>query len=322
MLTRVAAAMLLLLASAGAAATNSRPELELALRDLLAWLPGEYSSFPQLWLERRLGAMPEGEHAQSYRLFARIEAPQIGTHVLYSELRAGAPDSALAPGQPLLYVVAIDEQRRSVDLLGRRVRDAERLRGIQTRPELWKQLALDTSAPACLIGFRRIGTQLRGLTDEAGELCENLDQPRAPRPGAEWVLNSEELWIAPAGRADRTHTRYSRLRKFDCSAVYAASGQPATRTFAIHDRGGRAWIWQDAKGGGEQVELFRGLVPTGEPPLLRPQMWLALLGSATAEPIARTIIDGVASRLAVETADTRVSCELIRTPTAAAGAAR
>lgn len=321
MMTRVAAAAMLLLASAQATATNSRPELEQAMRDLLAWLPGEYSSFPQLWLERRLGAMPEGEHAQSYRLFTRIEAPQIGAQVLYAELRDGGPDGALAPGQPLLYVVTIDEERRSVNLVGRRLRDAERFRGIPGRPELWKQLAVDTSAPACHIAFRRLGTQLRGLADESGEPCESGVQPRAPKSGSEWVLNPEELWIAPAGRADRTHTRLSRLRRFDCSAVYAAGAPPATRTFTIHDRGGRAWIWQDARGGGEQVELFRGLVPTGEPPVLRAQMWLTLLGAAP-EPLARTVIEGTATRLAVETADTRVSCELMRSPTAVAGAAR
>ena len=47
-----------LVLAAPAVATNSKPELAKVLEDLLAWLPGEYTSIPQVYLERALGAPP------------------------------------------------------------------------------------------------------------------------------------------------------------------------------------------------------------------------------------------------------------------------
>ena len=68
-----------------AAATNSKPELAKVLADLLAWLPGEYASIPQVYLERALGTPPDGEHETYYRVFAKIDAPHLAEHVIYTQ---------------------------------------------------------------------------------------------------------------------------------------------------------------------------------------------------------------------------------------------
>lgn len=321
-------------AAGSAGATNSRPELEQVMRDLLAWLPGEYSSYPQLYLERELGAMPEGEHEDWYRIFARIEAPHIGPRVVYGELRAGGPEGPIVTGQQILYVVSLDEGHRAVGVSGRRIRDAGRFEAVHTRPELWSELAIDprSGGSGCDFRWRRHGVQLRGMLDDDGR-CEIVSKISGSRMSfdAEWVLNPEELWVFDnsyadgrrllTGREDRTHTRFSKTRSFDCSAVYARGGRLASRVFLLHDRGGRGWIWQDAKSGaGEQVELFRGLAPGGEPPLLRPQFWLALYRGRAAEPVARTLVAGSTDRIALEHGDTQVTCRLAtpRAPGAAA----
>jgi cytochrome c len=305
-------------------ATNSRPELELVMRDLLEWLPGEYSTHPQLYLERRLGPMPEGEHEDWYRIFAKIDAPQIGPNVIYGELRVGGPDGPIITGQQILYIVSIDDEHRAVNVSGRRISDAEKFKSAHLRPEVWKDLSIDARTGGnCPFRWRRHGVQLRGILNDDGK-CQIVSKVSGNKMSfdAEWILNENELWVFDnnyvegqglfMGREDRTHTRLSKVRKFDCTASYLEADRPTTRTFRVHDRGGRAWIRPDGKGGGEQIELFRGLVPVGSPATLKEQMWLALYDGKTEDPVARTAIDGVADRLALESKDTRVMCELER----------
>lgn len=314
MIARIIGAMggvLLTLAGGTAVATNSRPELEQVMHDLLAWLPGEYSTYPQLYLERRAGAMPEGEHGDGYRIFGRIDAPQIAPVVIYGELRSGGPEGALAAGQPVLYVLAVDAAQRAVELSSRRLRDAGRLKAVLARPALWSKLAVEPQGnDDCSFLWRRYGAQLRGTPAESG--CGGPPPGGAaqrPRADLEWLLDPEELWVLEAGRRDRTHARFYKARRFDCSAVVADQGRPATRTFSLHDRGGRGWIRQDARRG-ELAELFRGMVPVGEPPQLRRQTWLTLYGDPESAPIARTVIEGSADRLSLESGDTQLSCAL------------
>lgn len=314
MIARIIGAMggvLLTLAGGTAAATNSRPELEQVMHDLLVWLPGEYSTYPQLYLERRAGAMPEGEHGDWYRIFGRIDAPQIAPVVIYGELRSGGPEGALAAGQPVLYVLAVDAAQRAVELSSRRLRDAGRLKAVLARPALWSKLAVEPQGnDDCSFLWRRYGAQLRGTPAESG--CGGQPPGGAaqrPRADLEWLLDPEELWVLEAGRRDRTHARFYKARRFDCSAVVADQGRPVTRTFSLHDRGGRGGIRQDARRG-ELAELFRGMVPVGEPPQLRRQTWLTLYGDPESAPIARTVIEGSADRLSLESDDTQLSCAL------------
>lgn len=308
-ITGAVGCMLLSLASATAAATNSHAELERVARDLAAWLPGEYSTYPQVYLERRLGTMPEGEHGDWYRVFGRIEAPQLAPIVFYSELRSGGPEGVLV-GEPLLYVLTIDDAQRAVELRSRRLLDARKLRSVLTRPALWSRLALDPHDVAdCILLWRRYGAQLRGIAGEGGCAAAPEGPSQKRRLELEWLLDPDELWILEAGRRDQTHTRFFKARRFDCSAVLAARGRPATRTFSLHDRGGRSWIRQDG-GGGEQVELLRGLLPFGDPPQLRRQIWLTLYRQPGNTIVASSMeLTGGDGRIALEAGDTQLSCE-------------
>lgn len=313
-----------LLLAGTAAATNSRPELEQVMADLLAWLPGEYSTQPQLFLERTLGEMPEGGHEDWYRTFAVIDAPHIGPHVIYGELRVGGPDGPLIPGQQILYIVSIDAENRAVHVSGRRIGDGARFERAHLRPELWRELAIDPRTGGnCPFRWRRHGAQLRGILNDDGK-CEIVSKLSGLRMSfdAEWILNPEELWVFDnnyvegqglfMGREDRTHTRMYKARRFRCSGAGAGLER---REFELHDRGGRATIGRDSQGRALEVELFRGAAPVGDPVRLEQQMWLALHRQGIAEPLVRRLAASGAESIALPAgAEVRVSCRQVRSP--------
>jgi len=105
---------LLLLPNFAAAAPSyqlTRMELESVMKDLKAWLPGEWNSFPQIELERSVKMPEEGEHEHWHRTFALIKAPQVGEVVFYGQINIGGRDGALVPGSQVLYRAWIDETR-------------------------------------------------------------------------------------------------------------------------------------------------------------------------------------------------------------------
>ncbi len=80
LLIRLGAAAFMLQTSSAQAAPSS--ELRQVLRDVSAWIPGNYDSMPQIAYERTNGAPPDGEHSHQYRVFARIDAPHLGEYVI------------------------------------------------------------------------------------------------------------------------------------------------------------------------------------------------------------------------------------------------
>lgn len=247
------------------------PDLVGVLRDLDAWLPGEWDSYPQVALERAQGALPEGEHEHWYRVITRIDAPQLGSHVYYGELFNGGRGGELIRGQQILYVATIDPKSYSVNIKGGGLAEPEKFLGLGRRPELWSKVRMREGAGPCPFRWRRNGDQLSGKLGTDGK-CQTKSQ----RTGedmmfdAEWVLTPDELWVfdnnyllGPGpdekklfiGREDRTHMRLYRMTDFNCSAQ---SGAGPAETFMIHDRGGTHRLRD-----GAEVRLLRG-------PLARP----------------------------------------------------
>ena len=133
-------AIALLALAAPAAATNSKPELAKVLEDLMAWLPGEYTSIPQVYLERALGAPPDGEHEIFYRVFAEIDAPHLGEHVIYTQIRLDGDDGTVFPGQQVVFLISIDEDKQAISISGRRIKDGEKYIDSHLHPELWPSI--------------------------------------------------------------------------------------------------------------------------------------------------------------------------------------
>jgi len=248
----------LLLWSPPTAATNSKAELEGVMADLLQWLPGDYSTQSQLDMERRLGASPDGEHEAWFRVFAPVDVPHIGEHVIYGQLHVGGRDGPIIPGTQVLYIVTMDEENNAVTINGRRIADGPDFVDVHLHPERQKDLKLDPNTGGnCDFRWRRHGKQIVGLlanTDEpvTDGTCSMVSKVSGLHMtwDAEWVLNPEELWIYDngyledgtlfIGREDRTHTRLRRVTWYDCKWSKGRDSGNVT----LHDGGGQA-VLQD-----------------------------------------------------------------------------
>lgn len=239
-----------------AAAPNydlTRMELEAVMEDLIAWLPGEWNSSPQIEYERTVRVPVEGEHDHWHRTFVRIQAPQIGEVVFYGQINIERRDGALVPGSQILYKAWIDEQRGAVVINGQGPLEPEKYVDLHKRPELWAQVRMrDPGAVQCDFLWRRDGDQIVGVLDgkkpETRKYGPGTCSYQSARTGkeffadAEWVLTPETLWLYDIntmggrlfiGREDRTHVRLYRSRNYRCT-VRDATG---SRKLDAYDRG-------------------------------------------------------------------------------------
>ena len=234
-----------------AAATNSKPELAKVLEDLLAWLPGEYTSIPQVYLERALGTPPDGEHETYYRVFAEIDAPHLAEHVIYTQIRIGADNESIFPGQQVVFLISTNEEMGTVSISGRRIADADNFVDAHLHPEMWPNLQPDPNFGGnCTFNWQRHGNQLRGLLGEHGE-CTMVSKNTGQQMtwDAEWILNPEELWVYDngyledgtlfAGREDRTHLRMYKAKRYECftSFRFEDGTSQVISPYFMHDRG-------------------------------------------------------------------------------------
>jgi len=191
---------------AGPAYDQTRPELEAVLADLIAWLPGGWDSYPQVHFERRYRVPAEGEHEHWYRVFERVDAPQIGDVVFYGQINLGGRDGPLMHRTQILYKVWIDEKRGAVVINGQPPLNAEKYTDLHLFPELWGEVQMrDPEAINCDFLLRRDGEQIFGVLDG------KTDDRRTEGPGtcsymvnktdirfvadAEWVFTPENLWV-------------------------------------------------------------------------------------------------------------------------------
>jgi hypothetical protein len=257
MLGRHKTALLLLgLLPAGpmALATDSPMELRQVQNDLLAWLPGRYSSASQVYFETAAGAPPAGSHPRVERRFVRIAAPLLGEAVIYSEARAGGKDGPLLPEQSLLLIPVVDAKLRGVRLQVRPLLDAAANIDLDRHPERIAGLRLGADlAGGCALAWRRHGAQLLGRTGKCARQIE-------------WLLNDQELWIADSrARNDGSHLRLSKVRDYECLFGFRPkTGEPQVFNGArMHDGGDvHRWVANDTAPRPVHFELIRGMWPS------------------------------------------------------------
>lgn len=308
--------------SAGPTYDQDRRELESILEDLMAWLPGEWSSAPQVHHERTVRMPAEGEHEDWYRTFARIDAPQVGPYVLYGQINLGGRDGPLYQRSQILYTASIDEKRGVVLVRGQTPADMDEFVNLQDRPELWKLVRMrDEADIKCDFIWRRDGEQIVGVLDGP------IEERRKGGPGtcsyvsntgkdffsdAEWTLTPETLWLYDInllggqqfiGRRDRTHTKLYRALPYACSVRDAAG----TRTVAAHDRGASGEV-RLAGDRTHQWTLLRARYPAQDGFGLEDQLRLTFgePGSVQFSNTARA--EPRASRIVLDANGARVEC--------------
>lgn len=305
----------------GPAYDADRPELESVLEDLAAWLPGEWSSEPQLHYERTVRVPVEGEHEPWYRTFARIDAPQVGPWVFYGQINIAGRDGPLFGRSQVIYKASIDERRGVVLVRGQALADPEKFINLQDHPELWSQVRLDEDAINCDFVWRRKGSEIVGVLEGRTE------DKRINGPGtctfqsksgkefysdAEWVLGPETLWLYDIntlggvrfnGRADRTHTRLYRALPYRCR-VRDAGGR---REVDSYDRGGSGEV-KTRDGQVLQWTLLRALYPAADGTGLDDQLRLSLGAPEATQPLQQRSAEPRAARIALEARGVSVEC--------------
>lgn len=310
----------------GPAYRASHGELAAAMRDLIAWLPGEWSSFPQVYAERTGSMPPDGEHENWYRSFARIDAPQIGAYVFYGQINIGGRDGPLYPRSQVLYKAELDESAGVIRVTGQTPFEPEKFVDLQEHPELWSKVRMrDAAAVKCDFIWRRQGSQLFGVLEgktperrkygarTCSYISERGDEFLAD---AEWVLGPEELWIYDVnymggtqfiGRADRTHTRLYRSRRYQCE-IRDASG---LRDVLAYDRGFETDV---AAAGARKLRLrlLRAPYPVeGASGLAdRLRLMLATPDVAPGQITATAEAEAVAPSIALDSQGVKVACTL------------
>lgn len=230
---RIAIGLLGVMAAVSPVAARQNPELKAVLRDLMDWMPGEYSSLPQVFYEDAIGPSPDGPHEEFYRVFAKIDAPHLGDNVIYTQIRIDGKDGPIFQGQQVAFIITIDEERRGVNVSGRRIKDPENHRDAHLHPEMWKTIEPDPDYGGnCQFLWRRHGKQLVARLSDAtqDDKCTMVSKRSGDQMtwGAEWILNDGELWIHDngylkdgtlfAGRADKAYLRMTKVRQYECFA--------------------------------------------------------------------------------------------------------
>jgi hypothetical protein len=201
------------------AVSDSIPEARFVLRDLVTWLPGMYSSAPQVFLEGELGAPAGGPHG---KYMIRVES--------------------VADENKNVARFAIDVDADASSAIG------EKWTATATFDETAVEVRMSIQAAAsggCTLIWRRLGDQLRGFA--AGAPCigtsTDLDW------NTEWVLDDGQLWMLArgrspearvlAGRDDHSHLRLHKTRRFECFAsLQLDNGESQViNPFYMHDRG-------------------------------------------------------------------------------------
>lgn len=309
----------------------SAQELQWVLRHLIDWLPGDWSSAPQLEFERTVRVPVEGEHDDWYRSFALIKAPQVGDIVFYGQINVGGPNGPLLPGSQVLYKTWIDEKRGAVVINGQGPADAQKFVDLQRHPQLWSSVHMRSAdSIRCDFIWRRRGAEIFGVLDGKNAetrkngpgTCSYLSERTGAefQADAEWVLGPEEFWLYDInlmggrifiGREDRTHTRLYRVRNYLCE-VRDATGR---RSVAAYDRGYTGELRGKA---GESVQwrLLRAEYPANDSRGLTDRLRLTLRTTVADKvlTLASSEADPLAGRIALRAAPqgVKIECELQR----------
>ena len=320
-MTALSALCLLNPAAAGPGYEQDRKQLEQVMKDLIAWFPGSWDSYPQIHYERTVAMPKDGVHEHWHRTFARIDAPQVGEVVFYGQINADGRDGPIIAGSQVLYKAVIDEKLGAVNILGQGPLEPEKYENLHERPELWSKVQMrDPGALNCDWLWRRDGNQLFGV------LQGNTPEKQQYGPGtcafiskrtdaefkadAEWVLTPDQLWLYDnnwsggmlfLGREDRTHIKLYRAAPYDCR-VKDASG---AREVKAHNRGQKMTL--TAKDGRSlEALLLRAEYPADNG--LNDRLRLMITDKASGTTLTTADAEPLAKKIAARSDGVEASC--------------
>jgi len=204
----------LLLSTPAAAAS-----LEETMARVMALMPGVYDTADQVSAEAARGLPEAQRHERRHVVYARIDAPQIGPHVLFRQERKGGPEGEIITRG--LAVFEPDEAAGGVRMWLRNITDATRFTDLHLKKELWSQVSFDPAyGGKCPFHWRIEGSEIVGTLLGGG--CKIISNAgKAMAFDARWGLSEKNLSIFDntydgegkllGGRADKVPTEYRRV---------------------------------------------------------------------------------------------------------------
>ncbi len=255
-MTRTLALLFVLATTMPAAAESPRAILEKDLEVFLGWFEGRFDNAEQVYFEREMNVPEELRHERIHSIFAPVDLPEVGAHVMYVEQYSdGDPDAIY---RQRLYDFTLDETADAIVLTILTLPDPPAVAGAHEDPTLLAGLTradLGTT-PGCDVFWRRRANQF------VGEIPDGACRVTSERLGTELVidddllLTQDEIWIADRaetvagdyvyGHPEGVPHKLRRVRPVSCwLAGRTGSGEDGWsfhRDVTLHDQGGRAWV--------------------------------------------------------------------------------
>lgn len=201
--------------------TAQAASLAETMAQVMETVPGTYVTTAPVEREISAGVAEAQRHERRHVVYARIEAPQIGAHVLYRQERTGGPDGKIiARG---LAVFEEDPTANGIRMWLHNIVAAERFTDLHLKPELWREVGIDPAyGGKCPFHWRIENGLLTGTLLGGG--CKIISNAgKAMSFDARWLITSDALSIFDntydgegkllSGRADKAPTIYSRAMK-------------------------------------------------------------------------------------------------------------
>ena len=191
-----------------APATPVATELAADLATLVAWTVGEFDNREQVArvANSLLETPPDPGNSPDllFPVFARVEAPALGDHVVYLQWPMGSPEGRLQ--RQRIWSFTVDAQRNAILMDFYTLRDPARWRDAHLRPgTALRDLGRDDVIPyppACRLPFRRhVDVFIGEIPPDCRITSQQTRTDMTIR--ARIVIGRDQLWYAESGvRAD------------------------------------------------------------------------------------------------------------------------
>lgn len=189
----------------GASDGMAQTTLDAELATLLGWVIGEFDNRQQVVRGENFLLESAPDRARSpdllFPVFAKVEAPSLGAHVIYLQWPIGSPEGRLQ--RQRIWTFAIDEQRNALVMDFFTLRDPDRWRDAHLKPKTaLRDITREDLIPypaACRLPFRRHADVFIGEIPR-GECRIISQQTRTDMTiNAKIVIARDQLWYEESG---------------------------------------------------------------------------------------------------------------------------
>lgn len=191
-------AMAAVLLSLSGCAANARAPKANTLEDdlalMMAWFPGEYDNYEQVWQQEVDGLKPEERHEHIHHIFLPVDAPAFEGEIYFvKQYMDGDYDDVY---RQRMYQFTTDDAEGAIRLTIYRFLDEQKYRYADQNPELMKALTVEEvkTSPGCEVYWKLSGEHFDGYMHDTCGFT-------SPQSG-QWIritdslkLTNNAIWI-------------------------------------------------------------------------------------------------------------------------------